>query len=331
MIRFAQPLAFLLLLLIPVILVFMRRARGKITPKMPISSMDLVGGKRQRRLKIWLRPMPRVFSLIVLILLIAAFARPQSPWREHRRKIEGIDIMLVCDVSESMRALDFSPNRLEKSKEVMKEFITGRTGDQIGIVIFGKETFTLCPLTHDYAALQTFVDRIDFDLVDGNATAMGMGLANAVNKLKDSAAKSKVAIILTDGESNYGEIRELVAATVAKEMNVRVYTIGVGSKGVVNIPMKNSAGGWSMRRSESNIDTETLTKIADMTGGKFFHADDAEKLSQIFKQIDELERTEFLINETNYFDELAHYLLLPALLLFGAALFLEQTWLWSFP
>lgn len=329
-IRFAQPLAFLLLLAIPVILFLMRRAKGKTTPKMVFSSIRLFG-VRSRSARILFRPLPKVLAILALMSLIVAFARPQTPWREHRRKIEGIDIMLVADVSESMRALDFQPNRLEKAKEVMKEFIKGRTDDQIGVVIFGKETFTLCPLTHDYSALETFISRIDFDLVDGQGTAIGMGLANGVNKLKDSAAKSKVVILFTDGENNFGEIAPLLAANVAKELNARVYTIGVGSKGYVDMPVKTPGGRWTVRPVESDIDTDTLSKIADMTGGKFFEATNGEKLRQIFKQIDQLERTQFQVNETNYYDDLAHFLIVPALILFGMAFFLEETWLWSFP
>jgi Ca-activated chloride channel family protein len=332
MIRFAQPWAFLLLLAVPVILYLMRRARGKSTPKMPVSSLGLLGEKPQRNFRLFLRPVPRIFSLVALVLLIAAFARPQVPWRDNRRKVEGIDIMLVCDVSESMRALDFTPYRLAVAKEVMKEFVAGRDGDQIGVVIFGKETFTLCPLTHDYSALMTFIDRIDFDLVNGQATAIGMGLANAVNKLRDSPAKSKVIILLTDGEDNAGSIKPLDAGILAKEMNCRVYTIGIGRKGgpPVQIPVK-TGNGFTLQYSQSNMDTDTLTKIAEDTGGLFFEAANGEKLKQIFDQIDKLETTEFNINETNYYDELAHMLLLPALLLFGLAFFLEQTWLWSFP
>ena len=215
-IRFAQPEAFYLLLIIPAVVAVMIRARKSATPKMLFSSIRLLGGAGSSW-RVRLRPVPSVMSVAALMLLIVALARPQSPWREHQRQTSGIDIMLVTDVSESMRALDFSPNRLEKAKAEMKEFVAGRTDDQIGIVIFAKETFSLCPLTHDYAALETFIDRIDFDLVDGQATAIGMGLANAVNKLKDSPSKSKVIILLTDGENNFGTIHPLTAAEIAKQ------------------------------------------------------------------------------------------------------------------
>ncbi|MBI3735305.1 VWA domain-containing protein [Candidatus Sumerlaeota bacterium] len=329
MIRFAEPWWFLLFLLIPPIIILRLRLRQR-TPRMRFSSTAIVG-KPSRSFRIMMRPLPTIFLFASLILLVTALARPQSPWREHKRKTEGLSIMLVMDVSESMRALDFKPNRMEKSKEVVKEFVRGRSDDLIGMVIFGKETFTLCPLTLDYAAVETFIDRINFDLVDGNATAIGMGLANAVNKLKDAATKSKVVILLTDGENNFGEIQPVTAAELAKKLGIRVYTIGVGSKGIVEIPMTNPFGGTSIGSIRSNIDTATLSKIADMTGGKFFEATDGEKLAQIYAQIDKMERTAIESNENNYFDERVTLFLIPALLLFGGAYLLEQTWLWSFP
>lgn len=328
--RFAQPMAFLLLLAIPPVVYWMFRTRARSTPKMRFSSVGILG-RPAPTLRARFRPAPHVLSLIALTLLIVALARPQSPWREHRRKIEGIDIILVADVSESMRALDFRPNRLEKSKEVMKEFVAGRTADQIGVIIFARETFTLCPMTHDYAALETFIDRIDFDLVDPRATAIGMGLANAVNKLKDSTSASKVVILLTDGENNAGDIPPSLAGDLAQQLGVRTYTIGVGSKGLVDMPVRVADGRWVVRSLESNIDTETLREIAEKTGGKFFEAENASKLKEIFDQIDEMERTETEVSETNYYDELAHFLIVPALIFFGLGFFLEQTWLLSFP
>lgn len=330
MIRFAQPLAFVLLAL-GVIMVFrLWKAKGRATPKMLFSSLALIGGPR-RTLRIRLRHLPQLLSIVAFILLVFAIARPQSPMRERQRQIEGIDIMLVIDVSESMRALDFHPNRLEKAKELTKEFVAGRSDDQIGIVIFGKETFTLCPLTHDYSALISFIDRVDFDLVSGEATAIGLGLANAVNKLKDSPAKSKVIILLTDGENNWGEIHPITAAEIARQLNARTYTIGVGSKGPVDIPVRTTSGRMRTQRILSAIDTETLKQIAQMTGGKFFEATDGEKLAEIYRQIDKMERTKFEVSETNLFDEMAHFFIVPALALLGLALVLEQTWLWSFP
>jgi Ca-activated chloride channel homolog len=330
MIRFAQPQAFALaLLLFPIALALLAR-RGGWRPRMLFSSVSGMEGA-PATLRMRLRPAPVVLSLAAFALLIVALARPQAPMRERSRMTEGIDIMLAIDVSESMRALDFKPNRLENAKEVVKEFVAGRTDDRIGVVIFGYDTFTLCPLTRDYTTVVEFVDRIDFDLIDGQATAIGMGLANAVNKLKDSKAKSRVVILLTDGENNAGQIHPLMAAEIAKQLNVRVYTIGVGSEGMVQMPVRLHGGGWVVHRQPSRIDRVQLRQIADGTGGRFFMATDGDKLEEIYREIDALERTRVEVSETNFFDELGHLLILPALLLFGLGFFLEQSWLASFP
>lgn len=329
MIRFAQPEAFLLLLIFIPVLVILAMRRGRRTPRMIFSSVG--EALESRTLRTLLRPLPLILTLVSFGLLIVAMARPQSPMRERTRMTEGIDIMLAIDVSESMRAMDFEPNRLEKAKEVVKEFIAGRKDDRIGVVIFGRETFTLCPLTQDYEAVESFVDRIDFDLVNGDGTAIGMGLANAVNKLKDSEAKSKVVILLTDGENNSGRIQPMTAADIAKQLDVRTYTIGVGSEGIVQMPRQTTGGGWIVGPQLSRIDTRTLQRIARITGGRFFMATDGEKLEEIYREIDQLERTTLEVDETNFFDELAHLLIVPALALAAFAFLLEEGWLVSFP
>lgn len=329
MIRFAQPEAFYLLLLFIPVVAILRLRRGGRTPRMIFSSFgETLETPTVRTL---LRPAPLVLMLVSFGLLIVAMARPQSPMSERTRMTEGIDIMLAIDVSESMRAMDFEPNRLEKAKEVVKEFIEGRTDDRIGVVIFGRETFTLCPLTRDYEAVVSFVDRIDFDLVNGDGTAIGMGLANAVNKLKDSEAKSKVVILLTDGENNSGRIQPMTAAEIAKQLSVRTYTIGVGSEGVVQMPRQTTGGGWIVGPQLSHIDTRALQRVARITGGKFFMATDGEKLAAIYREIDQLERTALEVSETNFFDELAHLLIVPALALLSLAFLIEEGWLISFP
>lgn len=328
--RFAQPEAlFLLLLLIPIgwALVYLR---GRRTPRMIYSGAG-PGDHASATLRTMLRPLPTLLTMSALALAIMAMARPQSAMSERRRVTQGIDIMLAIDVSESMRAMDFDPNRLERAKAVVKEFIAGRKDDRLGIVIFGRETFTLCPLTQDYRAVESFVDRIDFDLVNGDGTAIGMGLANAVNKLKDSEAKSKVVILLTDGENNSGEILPLTAADIAKQLDVRVYTIGIGSQGLVQMPQRTTGGGWIITSEISRLDAWTLDRIAATTGGRFFMATDAAKLQQIYREIDALERTDMEVSETNFFDELGHLLILPALALLAAAFVVEEGWLVSFP
>lgn len=327
--RFAQPQFFLLLLALLPLAYRAWRGAKRATPKMLYSSTSLMGAQRPTS-KLIFRPLPAVLSFAAMVLLIAALARPQFAWKEKTRVTEGIDIMLVIDVSLSMQANDFRPNRLEKAKQVVKKFIAGRTEDQIGVVIFGRNTFTLCPLTRDYSALNMFVDRIDFDLVGGQGTAIGMGLANAVNKLKDSPADSKVAILLTDGQNNAGEISPREAGRIAATLGVRTYAIGVGSD--ASRQSRSRRGNiFSQAARTPPIDRKMLTAMAEGTGGKFFMASDGQELESIYAEINELEKSELEMPEANFFDELAHWLIVPALALLGFAFLLEQTWLWSFP
>ena len=332
MIRFANP--WMMLLLAPLLVAVWRywRHRRHNYPQLKFSSMALLRGAAPT-LRSTLTGLPALLVFLAALLLVLAMARPQSAWRERKRFAEGIDIMLVIDCSGSMAAMDFTPNRLEKAKAVVKDFIKGRSDDRIGLVIFARNTFTLCPLTSDYAALSNFLDRIDLNLrlVDSDRTAIGMGLANAVNKLRQSKAKSKVAILLTDGENNAGQIDPISAAEIAKQFGVRVYTIGVGSaSGAVQIPNPGNFGPQVIM-IEAKLDVAQLTKIATMTGGQFFRATDDRSLEQIWHQIDKMERTEVRVSETHFFDELAHYLMIPALGLLLLAFALEHSWLRTFP
>ncbi len=335
--RFADP--WLLLILVVPVLISVRvlRKRATFHPSMRYSSLGRIL-QAPRTLRSRLLLLPTIILLLVSVLLVVALARPQSAISKRKHFSEGIDIMLVLDVSHSMLAKDFEPSRLEKSKEVVNDFITGRENDQIGVVVFAKETFYLCPLTQDYHALNLFVDRIDFDLVDGSNTAIGMGLANAVKRLKESKAKSKVAILLTDGENNTGQIDPISAAEIARDFNVRVYTIGVGTADgwvlgprISRDPNTGSLRMGGYQRTRSKLDVDQLTEIANLTGGQFFHAKDGKSLEQIYGQIDQMERTKVEVAKTHYFDELGHYLMLPAVLLMILGIALENTWLRTFP
>jgi len=329
MIRLASPLGLLLLPLLALIGVWVWLHRREARPKMKYSALALMSGARPT-LRSSLLGLPALLVFAACALMILALARPQGA-RNDKRFVEGIDIMLVLDVSDSMQALDFHPNRLEKAKEVVKQFIKGRSNDQIGLVIFAKDTFTLCPLTQDYNALATFVDNIKFGIANGDATAIGMGLSNAVDKLRVSKAKSKVAILLTDGENNAGRIDPISAAEIAKQFNVRVYTIGVGSEGG-QVPIPNpGAFGPRFLRIEARLNVDELTKIAEMTGGQFFRATDDAALEKIYQRIDQLERSKVEVSETHFFDELGHHLMIPALGLLLLAFALENSWLRSFP
>ena len=302
--RVAQPYYLLGLLLLPVVLYLILHMERSRVSTLRYSSVALIRSAGIRSGRSWRRFLA-VLRVLALGLLIAAMARPQYGRIERQTFSEGIDIMLVLDVSLSMRASDFFPNRLEAAKEVITEFVGGRAGDRLGLIVFGSEAATLVPMTLDYGVIKSFIKRVQFNIVDGRSTAIGMGLTTALNKLKDSKAHSKVAILLTDGENNAGNISPMTAAEAAKASKVRVYTIGVGSDSPHMFGMAPEAG----------IDEESLQQIADMTGGLYFRATDNKKLAQIYEQIDRLEKSRVESTQFDNFNELIHWLAIPALLL----------------
>ncbi|MCT4587450.1 MAG: VWA domain-containing protein [Carboxylicivirga sp.] len=246
--------------------------------------------------KVYLRHLLFAFRVISIILLVTVLARPQSSNNFRDEKTEGIDIMVSLDISGSMAAEDLKPNRLEAAKQVAIDFINGRTSDKIGLVIYAANAFTQCPLTTDYNVLTNLFRDLDQIALDNTGTAIGMGLATAVQRIKDSDAKSKVIILLTDGENNAGEIAPLTAAEIAKTFDVRVYTIGVGTNGMAPYPVQ-TARGKEYIQQEVKIDEELLQNISDMTGGKYFRATDNQKLEEIYQEIDQLEKTKIEVRE----------------------------------
>ncbi len=232
------------------------------------------------------------FRILAVALIFVAFARPRAGTEYKEVTSEGIDIMISLDVSSSMQAEDFKPhNRLYVAKEEIKKFIGRRTNDRIGLIVFARYAYTQCPLTTDYGVLLGFVDQVDFGTVD-DGTAIGMGIATAVNRLRDSDSKSKILVLLTDGDNNAGEIDPLTAANLAMAMNIKVYTIGVGKPGNAMFPYMDPIFGKRYVYQPTKIDEETLTKIAEQTGGKYYRARSGEELEQIYAEIDGLERTE---------------------------------------
>jgi Ca-activated chloride channel family protein len=245
----------------------------------------------------------RLLRIATLILALLALAQPQLGRVERQTWSEGIDIVLVLDVSDSMRTPDFVPNRLEVAKEVLNNFVGRRTGDRIGLVLFATTAMTVTPLTLDLGVISTFIDRVRFNILDGNTTAIGMGLTTALAKLRDSQSKSRVVVLLTDGENNAGKIDPLTAAEAARASGIKVYTIGVGT--FTSGPNGRTAG----------VDEKNLTAIAEMTGGRFFLATDRTKLEETYAQIDRLERTKVESSQFDNFNDLAPWLLIPALFL----------------
>lgn len=264
--------------------------------------------------KVYLRHLPIVLRSIAIILIIIVLARPQASNSSRDVITEGIDIVMTMDISSSMEALDFKPNRLEAAKDVAIEFMSARDNDKIGLVIFAGESFTQCPLTTDKAALINLTHDIKTRVFE-DGTAIGLGLATAVNRIKDSQAKSKVIILLTDGVNNRGEIAPLTAAEIAKTFGIRVYTIGVGSVGMAQIPVQTPYGTKYVDQ-EVKIDEPMLEEISEITDGKYFRATDKNSLKNIYQEIDQLEKTKIEVKEYTKHSE--EYLIFAAL----AALFI---------
>jgi len=273
-----------------------------------------------RSWKYYFRHLPFILRIAALSLLILVLARPQSTSSWENIETEGIDIVLALDISGSMLAEDFKPNRLEASKDVAMEFIAGRPNDRMGLVVFSGESFTQCPLTTDHAVLMNLFQDIKSGMIE-DGTAIGLGLANSVSRLKDSEAISKVIILLTDGVNNQGEIAPLTAAEIAETFGIRVYTVGVGSRGTAPYPFK-TAFGVQYQNIEVKIDEEVLQQIADMTDGKYFRATDNQKLKEIYEEIDALEKSKIEVKEISRKTEEYHLWALIAglVLLFEALL-----------
>ncbi len=249
-----------------------------------------------------LRHVPLLLRFLVVGCLIVALARPQSISSKENLSTEGIDIVLVLDISGSMLAEDFTPNRLDAAKQVADEFIEGRANDRIGLVIFSAESFTQCPLTTDYGVLRNLLREVKNGMI-ADGTAIGLALANGVNRLKESRAKSKVVILLTDGVNNRGEIDPLTAAKIATTFGIRVYTVGVGAQGMAPFPVQTPFG---IRRQmmQVDLDEKTLVAVGSMTGGKYFRATDNQKLKAIYHEIDQLERTKIEVTAYKRYTEL---------------------------
>lgn len=295
--EFESPLYFiLLLLLVPYIIwYFLLRNNGKRKAEVSICLSDTnVYRNAPVSWRVRLMGVPMALRCIAFILIVIALARPQTRNAWNEKTVEGIDIMLAMDVSTSMLAEDLKPNRIEAAKAVAGEFIADRPNDNIGLTIFAGEAFTQCPMTVDHASLQNLLNGTRTDIAAqgliSDGTAIGMGLANAVSRLKNSKSKSKVVILLTDGSNNMGDISPMTAAQIAKSLGIRVYTIGVGTTGVAPYPMP-VAGGIQYVNMPVEIDTKTLEGIAATSDGNFYRATNNKELVQIYKDIDKLEKT----------------------------------------
>lgn len=300
---------FLLLLLIPVIAWYIIEMH-KSDASMLISDTTTLD-KQPRSLRLYMLHIPFALRVSAVVLLSIALARPQLSNRWHKESTEGIDIMMALDISGTMQAEDLRPNRLEAAKEKATEFINNRPNDNIGLVVFAGESFCQCPLTTDHAVLINLFRSVKFGMID-DGTAIGLGLANAVNRMKDSPTKSKVIILLTDGSNNRGDIDPLTAAQIAQTYGIRVYAIGVGSKEPARIPYQTPLG-VQYTTIENQFDEGTLQRIAHATGGEYFRATNNNSLQSIYQQIDQMEKTKIRVREYSKRSEMFMPFLLAAL------------------
>jgi Ca-activated chloride channel family protein len=306
-----QPVFLWVILLIPLLFILRWSIRFYFNQKLPvaISSRDLKSSATNL-----VRLIPEILLMLVLALLLTALARPQKTNEKVEQYTEGIDIMIAMDISQSMQIEDFQPNRLEAAKKVALDFIQGRLQDRIGLIVFSGDAFSLAPLTTDYDLLRSYVRDINFEMIDNRGTAIGSALAVVTNRMRESETKSKVCILLSDGDNTAGNIDPITAAELASAYGIKIYTIVVGREGLVPYG-KDFFGRPNM--IENTVDETTMRKIADIGGGQFFRATDNQALASVFDTIDQFEKAE--IKETRYKDTSDYYFIY---LQWAAALFL---------
>ena len=308
-----------LLFLIPIVILLKNLINYNNKINVSIPEYEL----KQNKLS-FLRFIPKILILTCLVLLFISLARPQKNNEKVEKWSDGIDIMLVLDISESMQIEDFKPNRLESAKDVAKKFVNGRFQDRIGLVVFSGESYSRCPLTTDYELLNTYIDDIDFTLIESRGTAIGSSIAVATNRMKESDAKSKVLILLSDGDNTAGNIDPLTAAKIAKAYNVKIYSIAIGKEG--KVPFGKDFFGRT-RYVENTLDEKNLREIAKISDGNFFRASDNESLEKIFKIIDTYEKAEIKENRYKETVDYYQYYLLWSIIIFILWLLIKNTFI----
>ena len=318
---------YLLLLIIPAVAWYVMRRKKRYATLQVSNSFAFEGLKRSWKNR--LEHVPFVFRMMAFVLIILVLCRPQSSNSFQNVTTEGIDIVIALDISSSMLSEDLRPNRLEAAKKVASNYISGRPNDNIGLVLFAAESFTQCPLTTDHTVLLNLFGSIKSGLIE-DGTAIGLGLANAVSRIKDSQAKSKVIILLTDGSNNRGDIDPITAAEIAKTFGIRVYTIGVGRKGKAPYPFQ-TAYGIQYQNIDVDIDEPPLRQIAQTTGGEFYRATSTNSLSSIYQKIDQLEKTKMNVHEYSKKHEEYRIFAIGALLVLLLEILLRNTILRRLP
>jgi Ca-activated chloride channel family protein len=318
---------YLLLLLVPLIAWYVYRL-SKAQASFKLASTNAFKGVKPG-FRVYMRHLPFLLRVVSIALIIIVIARPQSVNSWEETETQGIDIILALDVSGSMLSQDLQPDRLQAAKKVASEFVTDRSNDNIGLVVFAGESFTQCPLTTDHKVLLNLLNEIEFGIIE-DGTAIGLGLATSVNRLRESESDSRVVILLTDGTNNSGQIAPLTAADLARSYGIRVYTVGVGTTGMAPTPVQTPFG-IRMQNMPVDIDEKTLTDIAVMTGGQYFRAQDTEGLRQVYEEIDEMEKYLISVQNVTQRKEVFLPFALLALALILIELLLRRTWLRNIP
>lgn len=321
-ISFQYPYLLLLLLIVPLLILYRIYFDKQINARMLYSDTSQFKGAR-KTLRLRLRLLPDILRYLAVAVMIVAIARPQTHFSKDEKSIEGIDIVFALDVSTSMLAEDFKPNRLESAKSVIERFIDARTSDNMGIVVFAGEAYTKCPSTIDHNILLQLLSATESGEID-DGTAIGDGLATAINRIKDSKSKSKVIILVTDGVNNMGAIDPLTAANIAKEYGIRVYTIGIGKIGYAPYPYQTPFGK-QYQNVEVKIDEPLLKEVAKATGGKYFRSTENSSLKAIFEEIDTMEKSKIDVSFYREYTDVGQRLILVVVALLVAEVLLRKT------
>ena len=309
--EFGQPYYLLLILILPLLVLWYFKKGQNQEATIRFSNLDLISESVIRNGK-----MKNMFFIIgrlfIMFLIIFALARPRLSDTIRESKTEIVDILLVIDQSSSMLAQDFKPNRLEAAKEVAKKFIKDREGDRLGLIVFAGEPYIQCPLTRDINVLLEFTDEIEIIDQEHDGTAIGMAIANSINRLRESDTKSKTIILLSDGSNNQGELDPITAAGLAAKFDIKIYTVAAGTHGLAPYPVTDAWGRQVIQKVQVDVDEESLKEIAIITGGQFFRATDNKSLLKVYEDIDALERTEIEVKEYQNYTELYSWFTIPA-------------------
>ena len=309
--EFGQPYYLFFLLLLPILILWYYKKGQHQEATVRFSNLDLIPNSVIRNGK--MKNMVFILGrLAIMLFIILALARPRISDTIRETKMEIIDILLVIDQSSSMLAQDFKPNRLEAAKDVAKTFIKDREGDRLGIIVFAGESYIQCPLTRDIDVLLEFTDAIEIIDREHDGTAIGMAIANSINRLRESDAKSKTIILLSDGSNNQGELEPVTAAELAEKFDIKIYTVAAGTRGLAPYPVTDAWGRQVIQKVQVDVDEESLKEIAAITGGQFFRATDNASLKKVYEEIDTLERTEIEVTEYQNYTELYSWFTIPA-------------------